>query len=149
MYSCSKCTAFLLSTGLERSALQKKNGNEKTPTDELQTNWTSSQKIFKVYVSHGLKAMRSKVLDLRPNIFQMTWGFFSFFIIHYYLLLPIFDDILAIYWYRVMTIKYVNLWVGMHRSHRQVLIRRRLMPNRFRIGGCRKTPLWLWLWLWR
>ena len=31
--------------------------------------------------------------------------------------------------------------LGMHRSHRQVLIRRRLMPNRFRIGGCRKTPL--------
>ena len=30
----------------------------------------------------------------------------------------------------------------MHRSHRQVLIRRRLMPNRFRIGGCRKTPLY-------
>ena len=26
--------------------------------------------------------------------------------------------------------------LGMHRSHR-----RRLMPNRFRIGGCRKTPL--------
>ena len=34
-----------------------------------------------------------------------------------------------------------HLQLVMHRSHRQVLIRRRLMPNRFRIGGCRKTPL--------
>ena len=49
--------------------------------------------------------MRSKVLDLRPNIFQKAWGFFSLFIIHYFLQIPTFDDILAIY----LHIVYVNI----------------------------------------
>ena len=48
-------------------------------------------------------------------------------------------------WVLAFSIRVLYFLLGyclvMHRSHRQVLIRRRLMPNRFRIGGCRKTPL--------
>ncbi len=40
--------------------------------------------------------MRMKVIDLRPGIFEMTWGFFSFFITPYFPVVSFFNDVIAI-----------------------------------------------------